>query len=210
MSPKIWQPRNRRVLRFGDDLIDFFGVFRGVFGFSVFEFSPDDRIDNPLDPPPPDVAPPDDPLDSKNDFDFNFIGLLFVTCWSGWLSRAETWVRNRLSNIFFASSWLQWGTTCEPKLKFHQYLIRGGRHDVQMSRDYVEQDLERLVNLSVHLVLVDWPLVEKEFQNKPLFRLNVFLLQQHLLGSCEVEVLTKIVWGRKFTKILKFTLIAIL
>ena len=79
MSPKTkyFQPRNRRVLiRFGEDLIDFFGVFLGVFGFSVF--SPDDRID-----PPPDVAPPleDDPLDdSKNDFDFDFIGLLFVTC----------------------------------------------------------------------------------------------------------------------------------
>ena len=79
VSPKYFQPRNRRVLRFGDDLIDFFGVFRGVFGFSVFEFSPDDRIDNPVDPPPPpDVVP--DPLDSKNVFDFGFIGLLFVTC----------------------------------------------------------------------------------------------------------------------------------
>jgi len=79
VSPKTkyFQPRNRRVLiRFGEDLIDFFGVFRGVFGFSVF--SPDDRID-----PPPDVVPPpeDNPLDdSKNDFDFDFIGLLFVTC----------------------------------------------------------------------------------------------------------------------------------
>ena len=80
VSPKTkyFQPRNRRVLiRFGEDLIDFFGVFLGVFGFSVF--SPDDRIDPN---PPPDVVPPeDDPLDdSKNDFDFVFIGLLFVTC----------------------------------------------------------------------------------------------------------------------------------
>ena len=57
-----------------------------------------------------------------------------------------------------------------------------------MIRDYVEQDLERLVNLLGHLVLVDLPLVEKEFQNKNHFRLNEFLLLQHLLGSCEVEV----------------------
>ena len=74
---KYFQPLNRRVfIGFGD--FDFFGVFRGVFGFSVF--SPDDRIDNPN---PPDVVPPPPPpeeLDSKNDFDFDFIGLLFVTC----------------------------------------------------------------------------------------------------------------------------------